>query len=103
MSSILSGLSKGFTSLKNTLGLGNTKRRNNKNKNKGAATPPPANATPPAPPAETPAGTPAPPPGPSQSAGKMMRAANLRYLKFYKPKKSTRRKGKKSKKGTRRR
>ena len=42
MSSILSGLSKGFTSLKNTLGLGNTKRRNNKNKNKGAA-PPAAN------------------------------------------------------------
>jgi hypothetical protein len=38
-----------------------------------------------------------------------MRAANLRYLKFYKPKKATRRKtsrkskGKKSKKGTRRR
>ena len=27
-----------------------------------------------------------------------MRAANLRYLKFYKPKKSTRRKGKSSRK-----
>ena len=109
MSSILSGLSRGFTSFKNILGLGSGKKRNStKRNNKGsptsAATPGSTpGSTPPAPPAETPAGTPAPPPGPSQSAGKMMRAANLRYLKFYKPKKSTRRKGKKSKKGTRRR
>ena len=123
MSSILSGLSKGFTSLKNTLGLGSGKKRNNtKRNNKGAATPeatPGAPPAPPAPPAETPPAPPAetpgaPPPGPSQSAGKLMRAANLRYLKFYKPKKSTRRKGKssrkskgkkgkKAKKGTRRR
>jgi hypothetical protein len=109
MSSILSGLSKGFTNLKNTLGLGSSKKRNNtKRNNKGAATPaatPGATpgATPPAPPAETPG---APPPGPSQSAGKLMRAANLRYLKFYKPKrkvrKTTRRKSK-GKRGTRRR
>jgi len=107
MSSIFSDLSKAVSSFTNTLGL--TKKRNirNKNKNKNkenaAATPAP-NAGTPAPPAETPGAPPTP--GASQSAGKMMRAANLRYMKFYKPKKSTRRKGKKgkkSKKGTRRR
>jgi len=110
MSSVFSGLSRAMTGVANgvkkTLGLGNTKRRNNRNKNKGAAATPASTpgATPPAPPAETPAGSPTP--GASQSAGKMMRAANLRYMKFYKPKKSTRRKSSrksKGKKATRRR
>ncbi len=98
MSSFIQGIKQFFIKLKNGIQSITRKlfgkKKSGSRKKRVAPAPPPAPASAPAP-APAPPAPPAPTQGPAapQTAGRKMRAKNLRRMKFYKPSRRVMKKG----------